>query len=82
MTDPCGLHELRPVPVPDRRVLGAVVRVPGARLLVQHAQLLGELLALLVHRLDVELAPWRALPVVERGVDDGGMVPDVLNRDH
>jgi len=60
-------------------VLGSVVRVPRARLLVQHAQVLRELLALLVHELDVDLAPRRDLPVVNRRLDDGDVVPERLD---
>ena len=98
VTDPSGLHQLRPVSVSDGRVLkfpdssqrrhhvfdgvlGAVVRVPRPRLLVQHSQLLRELLAFLIHEFDVDLAPRRVFPVVEGRVDNDDVIPDVLDHD-
>lgn len=57
------------------------VSVPGSHLLVEQANVFGELLALDVHVLDVNLSPRCRLPVLDAGLHDEHVVPELLEFD-
>ena len=61
-------------------ILQASVRVPRPHLFVQRADVLGELLAVQVHLLDVDVFPGRGLPVVDTAAHDDDVVPQGLQQ--
>lgn len=54
------------------------VSVPGSHLLVEQANVFGELFTLDVHVLDVNLSPRCRLPVFDAGLHDEHVIPKLL----